>query len=154
MNYRTDHPPPHRLGEVREREEISRRVVARHLGITVADVRMQEAGFVDITLSTLYQWQKALDVPLIELLMDPGESLAQPALKRSQLIRIMKTVRSILERTNQKVVKRLAKSLESGLIEIMPELRDVLSWPSLGQHEPRNGNGQTSPTTRGNNGSR
>jgi len=154
MNYGTDQILPHRLGAVREREGITRRVVASRLGVKVSDVRKQEAGLVDIPLSTLYEWQKALDVPLVELLMDPGDSLSQPALKRAQLIRIMKTVRSILERTNQMMVKRLARSLESDLIEIMPELRDVLSWPSGGQHEPHNGNGQKLPVKGDNNGSK
>ena len=83
--------PLQRLAVVRQLQGISRRTVARRLNIDVEQVRQLEHETVDIPLSALYAWQKALEVPLAELLFESGDSLASPVLERSQLVRLMKT---------------------------------------------------------------
>lgn len=126
-------PTLHQLATVRRREEISRRSISRRLGINLADVTLQECESTDIPLSVLYQWQKALEVPLMELLQEPDESLPRDLATRARLLRLMKSALSISEQTNQTSVKRLVQTLLDQLIELMPELREVKSWPAVGR---------------------
>ena len=108
-----------------------------HLGLSMTDVKLQELATTDIPLSVLYKWREVLDVPLVELLQEPGQSLSSPIQKRAQLVRVMKTVKSILEQAKQPPVKRMAQTLVDQLIEVMPELRDVSSWHLVGQRRRR-----------------
>ena len=123
----------HRLGEVRRQEGVSRRTVARGLGISIAEVKLQERETTDLPLSTLHRWQKVLNVPLAELLVEPDESLSLPLMKRARLVQLMKTVMSIMEQAKQTSVKRFAQTMIGQLTEIMPELREISSWPVVGQ---------------------
>ena len=52
---------------------------------------------------------------------------------RARLVRIMKTVKAIGESAKAEGTKRMAKMLETQLVEIMPELKDVGPWHSVGQ---------------------
>ena len=117
--------PLHRLGEARRQEHISRRSVARHLGITVEDVRRQECNTTDLPLSVLHKWAKALGLPVAELVEEPGDSLSTPLFNRARLVRLMKTAMAILERSGDPPTKRLAQTMVNQLMEIMPELRGV-----------------------------
>jgi len=123
----------HRLATVRRREGISRRTVARRLQTTISDVKRQEDESCDVPLSTLYQWQRALEVPVSELLLDADEPLSSPVRNRAKLLRIMKTAVTILERTRQTPIRRMAQTLVEQLIELMPELEGVGPWPSVGK---------------------
>src|SRR6516162_8442772 len=60
----------HRLATVRRQQGISQRNIARRLNIDIATVRQQEEETTDLPLSTLYQWQRILEVPIAELLVD------------------------------------------------------------------------------------
>ena len=124
--------PLHHLGVVREREGISRRSVARRLGITESDVARQEHETTDIRLSELYRWRDVLNVPLAELLIESDGSLSPPVMFRAQLVRIMKTVASIRRRAKRAPIRRLAQMLDEQLTKIMPELREVQAWPTKG----------------------
>ena len=75
--------PLHRLGEARRQEDVSRRNVARHLGITVEDVRRQECQTTDLPLSVLHKWAKVLGLPVAELVAEPDDSLATPLFNRA-----------------------------------------------------------------------
>jgi len=97
------------------------------------DVRDQEKPTSDILLSQLYRWREILDVPVAELLIDPEDTLDDPIKSRASLVRVMKTVRSILENTHEKSIQRMAQTLFDQLVEIMPELKDVSAWPTVGQ---------------------
>ncbi len=132
----------HRLGETRQREEISRRSIARRLGVDVATVELQEGEFTDIPLSALYAWQDALGVPLVELLVDSDERHSTPAIKRGQLVRLMKTALSILEQAEPPPLRLLAERLVGQLLDVMPELREVNSWPDVGQRRRRDDYGR------------
>ncbi len=121
--------PLHRLAQVRIRQGVSRRTMARRMKVDLRTVREEEDPTRDIPLSALYRWQRALQVPLIELLSDIEEPLSAPVLKRARLLRMMKTVRAIQLRAKQPVVRQLAELLAQQLLELMPELADVSPWP-------------------------
>ena len=117
--------PLQRLALVRRLQGISRRTVARRMNVEIEQVRQQERESADLPLSALYAWQKALDVPVAELLVEAGDSLVSPVLERSQLVRLMKTVLAIREQAKQESIRRMAQTMFDQLVEIMPELANV-----------------------------
>jgi len=123
----------HRLATVRRLQGISRRTMARHLNVELATVRRQERESTDLLLSELYAWQKVLDVPVAELLVPADDPLSEPVLKRSQLVRLMKTVLAILEIAEQEPIRRMAQTLVGQLTELMPELEGVSPWHAVGK---------------------
>ncbi len=134
--------PLHRLAKVRRQEGISRRMLARHLGMPLSKIEEQERETSDISLSTLYAWQAVLDVPIEELLVESDAALSIPVMKRAQLLRIMKTVMAILERSKQKSIRRMAQFLVEQLQEAMPELKEIGPWPAVGQRRSSKDLGQ------------
>ena len=134
--------PLHRLALVRRREGVSRRTIARRLRIDVARVKSQEDENADMLLSTLYQWQEVLDVPIGELLVESNDPLSAPVLKRAQLVRLMKTATTIFERSHQISIRRMAQTLIEQLLELMPELESVTPWHAVGQRRTRDELGQ------------
>ena len=125
--------PLHQLAAVRRREGLSRRAVARRMGTDIATVKQQEEQADDMLLSELYRWQKALGVPVVELLTDAEESLSPPVFKRAQMLRLMKTAAAILEQSKHASVQRMATMLIGQILEIMPELENVSPWNAVGQ---------------------
>jgi transcriptional regulator with XRE-family HTH domain len=125
--------PLQRLAMARQQQGISRRTVARRLNVDVEQVRQQERETADLSLSALYAWQKALDVPVSELLVEAGDSLVSPVLERSQLVRLMKTVLAIREQAKQESIRRMAQTMSDQLMEIMPELACVGPWHAVGK---------------------
>jgi transcriptional regulator with XRE-family HTH domain len=134
--------PLHRLCEVRRREGLSRRMIARHLGMSVRDVKNQEQPSADISLSDLYRWQEVLKVPTAELLKEPEAELSPPVQLRARLLRVMKTVQSIQTGARQVSIRRLATMLAEQLIEMMPELKETAPWPVVGSRRSRRELGQ------------
>jgi len=126
-------PPLHGQAVMRKRQGLSRRTVARRLNLEIEQVRHQEEDTTDLPLSVLYAWQKALDVPVAELLAEADDSLSTPILERSQLVRLMKTVLAIQRQTKQESVRRMTQTMVAQLIEIMPELADVAPWHAVGK---------------------
>ena len=123
----------HRISEVRRSQNVSLASIAQQLGIPVATAREQEQPESDMLLSQLHLWQKFLGVPVAELLIDLDDYPDNPIRRRGQLVKVMKTVRTILERAQEAPIKLLAQTLSDQLIEMMPELEHVHSWPSVGQ---------------------
>ena len=128
----------HRIQEIRRREGMSLRSAARQLGCDTRTVRMQEQATTDLKISDLHRWQKALDVPLAELLVESEDSLSGPVLERARMVRLMKTAAAIKERADGTPVGRLAEMLNEQILEIMPELADVGPWHSVGQRRSTN----------------
>jgi transcriptional regulator with XRE-family HTH domain len=128
-----DGKPLHRLGTVRRLQGVSRRAVARRLNVDVSIVKQQEDETSDLPLSMLYKWQQMLEVPIAELLVDEEDPLSPPIMKRARMVRLMKTVLSILERSNQPPIRRMAQNLVNQLVELMPELKGVTAWHAVGQ---------------------
>lgn len=138
-------PPPqrlHRIATVRRQQGVSIRSATRQLGCDTATTRRQESESTDLKISELFAWQKLLDVPLSDLLVDPVEQLSAPILERARLVRLMKTASAIKEQAKQKDVQRLAVMLANQLTEIMPELAEVSPWHSVGQRRSLNELGQ------------
>ena len=125
--------PLHRIADVRRRQGISARRAARRMHTSIDQVRRQEEPENDMLLSELLRWQKALDVPLADLLVENDGPLSEPIMTRARLLRIMKTVRAIKETATSSSIQRFATMLEQQLIELMPELKDVSAWHSIGQ---------------------
>jgi transcriptional regulator with XRE-family HTH domain len=132
------HRPPaalrlHRIAEVRKQQGISLRTVGRHLSMEVRQLKQQEQETSDLRLSDLYRWQGALGVPVVDLLVEPRASLSSPVMERARMIKVMKTVAAIMETAETAPIRRLAQTLATQLVEIMPELEGVSPWPAVGQ---------------------
>ncbi len=134
------HPPRrqprlHRINFVREQEGVSLRQVRSMLSIGLPELRRQERCDSDLRLTDLYRWQRALKVPVAELLQEPPEALSPNLMERTRLVRAMKTALSISDRTKQPEVQRLAKRLIAELNEIIPGLDSVGCWPRIQQRQ-------------------
>jgi len=136
----------HRVSAARQSQGISISSATKRLGWRRQRVIASENASFDLTISELLQWQQALDVPLHELLVEPEQSLSRPVMERAQLLRLMKTTRTLGEIVTSIRAKRLILRLIDELVEMMPELRDARAWPT--PRDSRNGNfGMTAERT-------
>ncbi|MFN9367364.1 MAG: helix-turn-helix domain-containing protein [Planctomycetia bacterium] len=126
----------HRISEVRRRQGVTLRNVARRLGLPLPVVRRQECADCDLRVSDLQRWQEVLEVPVAELLVEGEGQLSGPVLERSRMVKLMKTAAAIRERTDGTPVGRMVTMLIEQILEIMPELADVGPWHSVGQRRP------------------
>ncbi len=76
---------------------------------------------------------EVLEIPVSELLVENNDPLSAAVLKRAQLVRVMKTALAILEAAKQKQVRRMAQTMVDQLIDMMPELKDVGPWHTVGE---------------------
>ncbi len=127
------HRALHRLATVRRLQGISRRTLARRLNVEVAEIRRQEEETSDLPLSALYEWQRTLEVPISELLVDSEDALSQPLLQRAQLVRLMKTALALLEQADSEATRAMAQTLVGQLVEVMPELQGISAWNAVGK---------------------
>ena len=125
--------PLHRIQAVRIQQGMSLRTAARQLRTDVRSIRAQEQSTTDLRLSELYRWQKALEVPAAELLEESSEPLSRPVAERAKMVRVMKTAASIREFANSPTVRRMAENLVEQLCDVMPELKEVSPWHTVGQ---------------------
>jgi hypothetical protein len=116
--------------------------MATRLKLTLEDLRRQQSPEADLLLSQLYRWHQALDVPIADLLVEPGPALAPVVERRARLVKMMKTVRSLQLAAKTPDVGVMAERLAEQLVELMPELVDVDSWPIVGK---RRATGDISP---------
>jgi transcriptional regulator with XRE-family HTH domain len=123
----------HRIRTVRIQQGITLRTVARHTGLPVRVLREQENEATDLRLSDVYRWQRVLEVPASELLLEDESPLSRPVLERAQLVKIMKTALTIQQHANRPGLQRLADTLVAQLVTLMPELAHVAPWPVCGQ---------------------
>ena len=98
----------HRIQEVRRLQGMSLRTAARQLGPDIRSIRAQEQATTDLRLTDIYNWQRALDVPISELLVDEDEPLSRPVRERGAMLKIMKTARSIVESAPSGPARRMA----------------------------------------------
>lgn len=112
---------------------MSLRTATRQLGLDARTIRAQEQESTDLRLSDLYRWQAALGVPISELLVDTEESLSRPVRERASMVRLKKTAAALLEAADTPNLRRMAENLVEQLDELMPELKEVSPWHSVGQ---------------------
>lgn len=120
-----------RIAEVRKSQGLSERTICKRLQVDIQTLRELEEPTRDLTVSELIRVQSALEVPLVDLLED-SNSLARPIQERAKMVRIMKTVAALDECLLSTRPKRLVSMLREQLVELMPELADVGSWPQYG----------------------
>lgn len=137
----------HRIAAARHRQGVSVRSAARRLGISIDQVREQEEPTHDLMISELQAWQRVLEVPINDLLVDCEAPLSAPVLTRARLLKVMKTVRAIKEANKCLSIERMTTMLEQQLIEVMPELRDVAPWHSVGQRRSHDELGRAAERT-------
>lgn len=125
--------PMHRIAAVREEQGISTRRICKLLSIDPATLRAHEDERSDLKLSDLYRWQRALGVPVADLLVDSELPLSAPVLTRAKLVRVMKTATAMMEKCRGPAMERLGQTLIDQLVDLMPELRDVGPWNAVGQ---------------------
>ncbi len=140
---RNSQRPWHRLSTVRRQQEMTQINVARRLDIDIAVVRQQEDETFDLPLSVLYEWQRVLEVPIADLLVESNEPLSPPVMEWSRLVKVMKTVAAVTEKANTPALKRLLLMLRTQLLEIMPQMTDVSPWPVVGQRRSPEEYGRT-----------
>lgn len=128
----------HRIQEVCLQQGATLRALSRKMELGVNEIRQQEDPHTDLRISDLLKWQKVLDVPLADLLVDNEGPLSEPVTRRANMLRVMKTAKAILESAQDRTVKRLAEMLVSQLVEIMPELSEVSAWHTVGQRRTQN----------------
>ncbi|HEX4148879.1 MAG TPA: hypothetical protein VHY20_07825 [Pirellulales bacterium] len=120
--------PMQRLRAVRQEQGFTLRRVAQQMKMDIEEVRQEEDEYSDLPLSRLMDWQRVLEVPLVDLLVETDSPLSAPVLQRARMVRLMKTAVAILEKTDNTGVRRLAQALAEQLKEIMPELDGVTAW--------------------------
>ncbi|MFN6400247.1 MAG: hypothetical protein ACK449_10150 [Planctomycetota bacterium] len=96
------------------------------------ELRDQEQPQSNLTLRDLHIWKDALEVPLELLLVDSDMSVPQSIRSRALLIRIMKTVMSLRALVMNRRLIILLDTLRQQLVELMPELSHIGSWPMYG----------------------
>lgn len=122
-----------RLAEVQREQNISDRTMTSRLRLPLETVRRHQSPTCDMLLSELYRWQQALDVPVADLLVEPGPELAPAVRRRARMVKMMKTVRSLQLAAATPDVGALVEYLAEQLVEMMPELVHVDSWPLVGR---------------------
>jgi acyl-CoA synthetase (AMP-forming)/AMP-acid ligase II len=85
----------HRIAEVRQRQGVTLRNVARRLGMALPQARRQEQPDSDLRITDLHRWQEVLEVPVAELLVEGDGQLSGPVLERSRMVKLMKTAAAI-----------------------------------------------------------
>ena len=122
----------HRIAEVRLQQGLSLRMISRRTGLTLRELRVQELPETNLSLQELHVWKDALEVPLEHLLVDRDLSVSESIQSRAILIRVMKTVNSLREIAVSGRFVLLLDMLRQQLVELMPELSKIQSWPSHG----------------------
>ncbi len=128
----------HRIQEVCQQQGATPRAISRKMDMGVNEIRSQEDPHADLRISDLLRWQKVLEVPLVDLLVDNDGPLSEPVTRRANMLRVMKTAKAIQETSHDRAVKRLADMLVNQLVEIMPELAEVSAWHTVGQRRTQN----------------
>jgi transcriptional regulator with XRE-family HTH domain len=126
----------HRIAEVRRQQGLSLRTISRRTGLEAKELRRQEVASEDLRISELQRWQQAMEVPLGELLSESGDPLSPTVRDRAQLVKIMKTVVALSEVVPNTRAERMVEMLREQLLGLMPELAEIVGWPSFGSRRP------------------
>ncbi len=124
-------PRLHRVDQVRQSQGLTERTVAKRMGLDIRSYRRIECPETDLSLTELSAAQRALEVPIVDLLED-NQALSRPVEERAKLVKVMKTAVAISEAQSNGRVSRLAEMLCEQLVDLMPELKEVGGWPQFG----------------------
>lgn len=130
-------PPLDRIAAVRQAQCLTLRTISRRCGVSVRQLKSEEQGRCELTLSALRRWAAALGVPIEELLAEPSDGLAASVSQRAQLVRVMKTVEALRAHAESAAMRRISDQLRDQLLEIMPELDEITAWPREGTRRQR-----------------
>jgi transcriptional regulator with XRE-family HTH domain len=134
----------HRLAAARRESGMSWFDIARRIGITAEEVRLQEES-VDLSISTLNLWAAALDVPVTDLIVEPEEWLHATHLAKSQAERLLQLAAKLRDGSRRRSIQRLAQTFLDQLAEMQP---------ALGRHVNGHERGRSSTSSLRANGSR
>ena len=120
----------HRIRTVRLQQGVSLRTAARQTRTDIRQLRLQEQETTDLRLSDLRKWQRALDVPLAELLVEPAGTLSPPIMERARMVRLMKTAAALMERAPTPAVHRMANMLveQAGYSKVYNVTEGIVKW--------------------------
>ena len=107
--------------------------MARGMMKPVSQIKEEENEYSDLRLTDLLRWQRALGVPLADLLVEPTEGLSDPIRYRARLVRVMKTAAAIADQSSDPQARILGQRLVDELVGVMPELKDVKAWERVGK---------------------
>lgn len=116
----------HRIRMVRKEQNMSLRVAARQMKQNVRRIREQEDPQCDISLSTLYEWQRALGVSIADLLVDTENSPPVPRLSPIVVSRLMKTAHAILNRAPDAQTHWMVENFIDQLLKMIPEVDSLV----------------------------
>ena len=125
---RNDRTPLHRLREIRAQQDVTLRALSRKMHVPMREVRAQEDPTCDLPLTALYRWQQALRVPASEILVEPGDKLSSPVNIRARLLRMMKTIVTILDKPQPERTANLLENLRNEILAVMPEIESIDRW--------------------------
>ncbi len=111
----------HRLAAARREKAMSCFDIARRMGVTAEEVRIQEEA-TDLPISTLNLWAAALDVPVTDLIVEPEEWLHATHLARSQAERLLQLAAKLRDGSRRRSIQRLAQTFLDQLTEMQPAL--------------------------------
>ena len=112
--------PLHRIAAVRRREGLSLQDAAEILNVPLDFVIWQERETSDLRLDELWAWQRALYVPVEDLLIEPYGPMPSTAVTRDEIHRAMKTTLEIAHRDTSFRIRRMARRILELLMEIVP----------------------------------
>jgi transcriptional regulator with XRE-family HTH domain len=118
----------HRIRDIRAQQEVTLRAMARKMHVPMREVRAQEDPTCDLPLTALYRWQQALRVPAAEILVEPGDNLSSPVNVRARLLRMMKTIVTILDKPQPERTANLLENLRNEILAVMPEIENIDRW--------------------------
>ena len=124
--------PLHRIREIRAQHDVSLRSLARKMHVPMREIRAQEDPSCDLPLTAVYLWQQALNVPAAEILVEPDDRLSAPVNIRARLLRMMKTVITILEEPQPDRTCNLLENLKNDILAVMPEVEHIDRWHGSG----------------------
>ena len=128
----------HHIAQVRQQQCLSLQTVAREMQTDLRTARFEEREGTDIPLSRLYQWQRALNVPVTELL-----NLAQCSLTTTdvepleQMVHLAKTM--VDEAVDQKQQEQAGR-----LWQMLVEFSELMTHTTRWQASAKS-NQQTAP---------
>lgn len=121
----------HRIREVRRRQEVTVRTVARHLGITPMEVSSWERPDHDIHVSDLIQVAKLLGVPPGELLV--SDDMEEVWKLRGLVLRLARIVNTLLREAPNPSIRSLAQSQRNLILKAMPQAGEVGGLLAVGK---------------------